>query len=386
MAILTLAANASGRGVCALNKRLLRIVLVLSASAFCLFAAAAALLARHDGVKRVLPFHRKHTGPESYTFSSTSRFAPLTVHDAATAGTQDLCASFPKDMLNVVQPVLKVGHSENQERLAAHFNTTSSCFTKDELLVVSDLDEVVHGHRTVDVLADLPVGYYNLTKNPDFRHYVAQSDMHQNGTLDHQTQKTIDGWILDKYKFLPMVERAWLARPDKAFYFFYESDTYVFWDNTFRFLQTFDPDAPIYMGSPSPGRHDEARHVETWFANGGPGVILSRGAIKALLHRRTDSNGHYTDPPLTERWQDVVAGECCGDSVLGWALWNVSVQLQGYWPMFNPHPLHGIPFSDLYWCQPALTLHKTLPRDMHSLWRWEYAQRTLHVSHHLSVC
>ncbi|KAG5979763.1 hypothetical protein E4U43_006842, partial [Claviceps pusilla] len=62
-------------------------------------------------------------------------------------------------MLNAVQPVLKVGHSENQERPAAHLNTTSSCLTHDELLVVSDLDEVVHGHRTVDVLADLLVGY-----------------------------------------------------------------------------------------------------------------------------------------------------------------------------------------------------------------------------------
>ncbi|KAG5913321.1 hypothetical protein E4U42_001278 [Claviceps africana] len=63
---------------------------------------------------------------------------------------------------------------------------------------------------------------------------------------------------------------------------------------------------------------------------------------------------------------------------MGWALWNADVQVQGYWPMFNPHPLHGIPFSDLYWCQPVLTLHKTLPRDMHALWRWEYAQRTPH--------
>ncbi|KAG6242792.1 hypothetical protein E4U25_002905 [Claviceps purpurea] len=374
MAIFTLAPDPIGRRGLSLNKRLLRI-LVLAVICFC----GGILILIHNGrFQRVLPFYRSHIGPDEYIFSSTSRFAPLTVDDAATASNEDLCASFPKYMSNIIQPVLKVGHSENQERLAAHFNTTSSCFTKDELLVVSDLDEVIHGHRTVDVLGDLPAGYYNLTKNPDFQHYISQRDMHKNGTLNEKTQKTIDGWILDKFKFLPMVERAWLARPDRAFYFFYEPDTYVFWDNAFRFLQNFDPDTPIYMGSPSPGRHDEIRDVRTWFANGGPGFVLSRGAIKALLHRRIDSNGHYIDPALTEKWQDIVAQECCGDSVLGWALWNATVQVQGYWPMFNPHPLHGIPFSDLYWCQPVLTLHKTSPEDLHSLWRWEFAQRTMH--------
>ncbi|KAG5914811.1 hypothetical protein E4U53_004591, partial [Claviceps sorghi] len=339
---------------------------------------AATLLARRDEAKRPGSFERNHTGPGHYPAASTSRFAPVSVVDAATASNEDLCSSFPKDMLNVVQPVLKVGHSENRERLAAHFNTTSSCFGRDELLIVSDLDEMVHGHRAVDVLGDLPAGYYNLSGNPDFRHYVSQRDMRRTGTLNPETQKLIDGWILDKYKFLPMVERAWLTRPGRAFYFFYEPDTYVFWDNVFRFLEEYDPDTPIYMGSPSPGRHDEARHVRTWFANGGPGFVLSRGAVKALLHRRADANGRYVDAALADRWQHVVAGECCGDSVVGWALWNAGVQVQGYWPMFNPHPLHGIPFSDLYWCQPVLTLHKTLPRDAHALWRWEYAQRRLH--------
>ncbi|KAG6003278.1 hypothetical protein E4U21_002205 [Claviceps maximensis] len=375
MAILTLAADPPGRNGCSLNKRLLRIVIILVG--VCLFGAAV-LLGRDNRLKRVLPFHHSHMSPESYMFTSTSQFAPVTVADAATASNQDLCASFPKYMLNILQPVLKVGHSENQERLAAHLNTTSSCFTQDELLIVSDLDEKLLDHRAVDVLGDLPAGYYDLSKNPDFQHYISQKEMRKNGTLNKDTQKTINGWILDKYKFLPMVERAWLTRPGKAFYFFYEPDTYVFWDTAFRFVQSFDPDTPIYMGSPSPGRHDETRNVKTWFANGGPGFILSRGAIKALLHRRVDSNGHYTDPALTEKWQDLVASECCGDSVLGWALWNVTVQVQGYWPMFNPHPLHGIPFSDLYWCQPVLTLHKTSPQDMHSLWRWEYAQRALH--------
>ncbi|KFG85474.1 hypothetical protein MANI_011751 [Metarhizium anisopliae] len=359
-----------------LTKRLARTMVVVLA----LLLTVGIMLTRYmyDRAESVLPFHRQHTGPAAYSFKSASRFSPVTFDDPEGMSRHDLCASFPSYLLNHVQPVLKIGHSENKERLDASFSSVSSCFNTDDLLVISDLDEVVHGHQAIDVLADLPADYYNLDNNPSFRNYTAQKEMRNNGTLNEETQTAIDGWILDKYKFLPMVERAWLAKPDKAFYFFYEADTYIFWDNVFRFLQSFDPDTPIYMGSPSPGRHDDEQDVETWFANGGPGLVLSRGAIKALLHRETDANGHYVDPHVTEKWQDLVAGECCGDSVLGWALWNVTVQLQGYWPMFNPHPLHGIPFSDSYWCQPVMTLHKTTPKDMIDLWHWEFGQRQLH--------
>ncbi|CAM1509026.1 Fc.00g027650.m01.CDS01 [Cosmosporella sp. VM-42] len=312
--------------------------------------------------------------PEFYPFTTTSSFFPVQI-DPTDKTTEELCATFPKYLLETIQPVLKMGHGENAAKVEAQFDSVSACFSKDDLLVFSDLDEKVRGHDVIDILADLPVDYY---ENSDFQNYIWQKEMKANGTLkEKEAAKRIDGWILDKYKFLPMVERAWKMKPNKPFYFFFETDTYVFWDNAFRFLQTFDPDVPIYMGSPSPGRFDEQTDIETWFANGGPGFVLSRGAIKALLHRRIGPSGQYLDPPLTEKWLELLKGECCGDSALGWALWNASVPLQGYWPMFNPHPLHSIPYSDSYWCQPALTLHKTLPSEMVDLWRWEFGRRQL---------
>lgn len=156
---------------------------------------------------------------------------------------------------------------------------------------------------------------------------------------------------------------------------------YVVWDNVFRFLSTFDPDTPVYMGSPSPGRHDDDRDIKTFFANGGPGYALSRAAVKALIHRDVAAHGQYSGPSVTERWYTLLEGECCGDSVVGWSLWNSGVALQGYWPMFNPHGLHVIPFGDLYWCQPIITLHKTSPKDMVDVWKWEFGQRKREVCH-----
>jgi len=161
---------------------------------------------------------------------------------------------------------------------------------------------------------------------------------------------------------------------------FYETDTYIVWDNMFRFLSTLDPAAPFYIGSPSPGRE------ETWFANGGPGFVLSRGAMDKLLSRdrpllegpRSGSQ-FVAAPPLTLRGMDLVKGDCCGDSVLGWMLWEAKVPLSGFFPLFNTYPVHGIPYTERSWCQPVITMHKSTPEDMLALWRWEHSTRKLGV-------
>ncbi|KAH7322729.1 hypothetical protein B0I35DRAFT_426322 [Stachybotrys elegans] len=284
---------------------------------------------------------------------------------------ENVCATFPKDeLLALVQPVLKMGHGERRDKIEAQFDTVCSCFSEDELLIYSDLGETVRGRRVFDILSALPESYFNPTAHPDIQHYDQQKQLQKSGRLDKDKEATrnINGWILDKYKFLPMVEKTWEQRPNSPFYFFLETDTYVFWTNAMRFLRTLDPDKPLYMGSPSPGRHDLETDETTWFANGGPGFVLSRGAVRALLKPKGSSS-------LTETWSSLLAGECCGDSVMGWALWNISIPLQGYWPLFNPHPLHGIPFGEHHWSQPPVTLHKTEPDDVRRLWQWEGRNR-----------
>lgn len=317
-----------------------------------------------------------------YPFETTSQFFPISM-DITRAKTADLCASFPSYLTQRIQPVLKMGHGESRDKIEAQLDSVSACFTADELLIFSDLDETVRGRAVIDILADLPESYRH--DNPDFDGYLAMQAMRRNGTLDVDATATraINGWKLDKYKFLPGVERAWAMRPGRDWYVFYETDTYIVWDNMFRFLSTLDPGKPHYIGSPSPGRVDESSRAKTktWFANGGPGYVLSRAAVEALLARRADgATGRYVDPPLTLRWLDLLRRDCCGDSVMGWTLWNVSVPVGGYWPMFNPHPMHGVPYSDLYWCQPVITLHKTTPGDMGELWRWEHSRRRRDVS------
>lgn len=154
----------------------------------------------------------------------------------------------------------------------------------------------------------------------------------------------------------------------------------MFWDPLFRYLQTKDPEIPLYMGSPSPGRQDEFERG-TWFANGGPGYVLSRGAIKKLLHRESDETGQYIDPPFTEKWRSLLPDtECCGDSVLGFVMWLNQVEMQALYPMFTQHLFHSLPYDAMRWCTPIFTLHKTTAQQMRDLFRFEFGIRSSDVS------
>jgi hypothetical protein len=144
----------------------------------------------------------------------------------------------------------------------------------------------------------------------------------------------------------------------------------------FRHLQSLDPDQALYFGSPSPGRWNDARDQGTLFANGGPGYVLSRGAMKKLLHRRSGPTGHYIDPPITEKWRYLLGDlECCGDSVIGWVAYENEIMLQGYYPMFTQHLLRAMPFTKETWCVPIITLHKPEPHEMRDLFKWEFSHR-----------
>ncbi|KAK1251387.1 hypothetical protein MKX07_006866 [Trichoderma sp. CBMAI-0711] len=156
---------------------------------------------------------------------TVSEFLPTSAHPE-TDSVPELCKSFPKHVLSRIQPVLKTGHGDDKERLNAQMDSTSACFTPDELIVFSDLDEEIRDHHAIDVLAHLPSSHYNATVFKMWEEYLAQKEMQSNGTLDTEAQvKHINGWALDKFKFLPMMERAWAMKPDRDFYVFYETDT-----------------------------------------------------------------------------------------------------------------------------------------------------------------
>lgn len=290
--------------------------------------------------------------------NTTSAFHPVSLPSNITAA--DLCASFPSHLITSrsIQPVLKMGHGENPSQIAAQLSTVSSCFAPEDLLIFSDLDQdLVVGHHAIDILAYLPPAYHD--GNPDLDSYRAlRALLEDGGEIEKDQDPTAKtGWKTDKYKFLLLIERAWTLKPGREWYVFYETDTYLVWDNVFRLLSLLDPAKPVYLGSPSPGREG------TFFANGGPGFVLSRAAMESLLS--------WGEESLAMRGMEMVKGDCCGDSVLGWMLFEAGVGVSGLFPMFSPWAGEGTPYTQRAWCQPVVSLHKTGAAGVEGLWRWE---------------
>ncbi|TQV93818.1 Chondroitin N-acetylgalactosaminyltransferase [Cordyceps javanica] len=369
-----------GSTPCSLFHKQFRRIVILAVTFIFLMAL---LNTRHHGN----PLRMKPAKPKPYpvslidddneprTMVTSSPFRPIAFPPGHNKTLQELCASFPRHLLDKIQPVLKTGFTDDPNRMLSQMESCSACFQPGDLLIFSDLDDTYQGHEVIDILATLPESYHDFEA---FKPYAEQKRLRDSGeaAANPDALKAIDGWKLDKFKFLPQVEKAWEMKPNRDFYVFYETDTYVFWDPLLRFLDTLDPDAPLYMGSASPGRLDEFGRP-TRFANGGPGYVLSRAAVKHLLHRRTSPTGFYLDPPLSAKHGNLLHDdECCGDSVLGFALWKSGIQMQALYPMFAQHPMQHLPFDAMRWCSPLFTLHKPSFDDMRAVFQWEFTSRS----------
>ncbi|KAJ6787121.1 hypothetical protein PWT90_06940 [Aphanocladium album] len=354
-----------------LSKRVQRNIVIALCAFFCFTMLTRSLRPGTSWGRPVIPLWPNILEP--YRMVTTSDFRPVSMspHNKTMA---ELCESFPNHLLQTIQPVLRTGLTDDPNRMPGQFDGASACFKPGELLIFSDAPGNISGHEVIDVLALLPDTYHSF---PEFQPYLEQRRMLENGSAEENPDilKKIDGWKIDRFKFVPAIEQAWLMKPNRDFYVFFESDTYVFWDNMFRFLKTLDPDVPLYMGSSTFGQRDKAFY-RTTFANGGPGYVISRGAMKQLLHREADRAGRYIGESFSERWRHVVNGdEPCGDSILGYIAWQSGIEMQAHYPMFTQHVFHTLPYDAMRWCSPILTFHKPTPEQMHGLARWEYGTR-----------
>ncbi|PNS20170.1 hypothetical protein CAC42_5620 [Sphaceloma murrayae] len=262
----------------------------------------------------------------------------------------DLCEGFPVHLLGRVQVVVKTGVGE-AAKTKAHLDTVTSCIPN--ILIFSDVETVIGSRKVIDVLADLPESYTH--ENPDFDTYLAQKkEYKEKGSVD----KTGEGWKLDRFKFLPMVERTYRMRPHARWYVFLETDSYWFWDSLFRLLHQLDPIEPHYIGSPSPGR-DGIR-----FAYGGAGYVMSQG----LMHRFI---GQYKTS-LSVQYEQWIKDDCCGDAVLAYAIEDrTGTRLEALYPTFAGDELHTLRLDKERWCIPLVAIHRLSPELMTRLWKWE---------------
>ncbi|KAF2475091.1 uncharacterized protein BDR25DRAFT_253904 [Lindgomyces ingoldianus] len=302
-----------------------------------------------------------------YSKKTKSFFPPLSSPSIGDPN-PDFCKGFPTKLLDDIQIVLKTGAGD-AAKSKAHLATVTSCITN--LIVVSDHTEKIGDHEVIDILAELPSSY--AVNSSDFEAYARNKKAQEEGSAVGYSR---EGWKLDRFKFLPMVDKAHEVNPRAKWYVFLESDVYYFWDTLFRLLDQLDPNDPHYMGSPTAGSDGR------WFAYGGAGFVLSQGLMKKLIPDKgkggSDSIAHR---PLSVRYEDWVKADCCGDAVLGYAILNATgTKMESLYPTFSGDELKSLKVDKERWCVPLLSLHRVSPEQMESLWKWErtrpYTQKT----------
>ena len=294
------------------------------------------------------------------------------------------CWSLPGANDTVV--ILRTGSTELQQKLPVHLSTTLRCYPN--YLIFSDYEEEYHGEHILDALESLHPDI--LATNPDFELYrrlkqdsrasLAESDLsHGQGDFRSITGNAENpGWKLDKWKFLPMMNRTLVEYPDMKWYIFVEADTFILWKQLLQWLASKDHTHPHYTGS-------QMFANGALFAHGGSGFAVSQPAMRMVVE-------HYTAHKA--ELEAIVDAHWAGDVVLGKAFQDAGVSFTNAWPMIQgdfPGLLayarpDGRPVADenvRQWCYPAVSYHHMTPSMMQDIWSFEQQWISRHdaVSH-----
>jgi hypothetical protein len=233
------------------------------------------------------------------------------------------------------------------------------------------MDEEIEGHAVHDVLG----GISDKTKqeHQDFNLY---RHLQKHGRKGLENQEVItaqsgsskgdylntdsNGWSLDKWKFLPMIDQAYQEMPSAKWYIFIEADTYLGWNNLLEYLSNFDATKPYYIG-----KHLYINDIE--FGYGGAGFVLSNPAMRKVSEHRSVRIRDY---------EDFTASHWVGDCALGKILEDVKVPLHRAFPHFQADSPASMDPATMkidrgLWCYPAITYHHVSPSEIEDLWRFE---------------
>jgi hypothetical protein len=249
--------------------------------------------------------------------------------------------------------IVKTGATALRERLPVHFKTTLQCI--QHYVVFSDMEEEFEGHYIHDVLSGVSA---EMKKSaPEFKFY---RDLHENRDrvtefMGENAAVQRNAWNLDKWKFLPVVERALQAKPDAKWFMFIEADTFLVWSNLLKWLAKLDWREPYFLGQP-------VTMAGQLFAYGGSGWLLSRPAIQRMTYHMASQNGDY------EYFTNKTS---FGDLILGYVLEQAGLGLTGAWPVIQRETPSTMEYTKDIWCYPVVTFHHIDALDIKSIWNLE---------------
>ncbi|KAI1818462.1 glycosyltransferase family 31 protein [Poronia punctata] len=272
-----------------------------------------------------------------------------------------VCPQSP--LVNDVLLVIRTGATESQEKLPVHFKTVLTCVP--DFVIYSDMDEIIDGNKVYDVLNEVNETIKNTA--PEFKLYNHLRSRGREG-LDYTTMfgsgpsGAVDnpGWKLDKWKFLPMIDRALRHKPKAKWFVFAEADTYFLWSNLVDYLRQLDHTKPYYLG-----KHMYASGI--LFAHGGSGFILSKPAMEKVAKHWKDNKSEIEQATL-KGW--------AGDMILGKALKDSGVDMFWAYPHLQGDGLTSLDWGvekleRRAWCFAAASFHHMNAEEITTLWQFE---------------
>jgi hypothetical protein len=307
-----------------------------------------------------LLWHVAGLGHKSHTFPTFNHFTPPLP-----------CHSLPG--ANETLVVFRTGSTELASRLPTHLSTSMRCFPN--YLIFSDVEETYHGEHIFDALEDVSTNI--LETNPDFELHqrlrqggrAALNSSELAGSPDKYASKTGKpenaGWKLDKWKFLPMLNKTLHERPNMEWYVFTEADGFILGSMLQQYLATLDSTQPIYAGNPMQIGPDI-------FAHGGSGFVVSRPAMWRLVNYYTAHKSEI---------EEITDSYWAGDCVLGKTFTDAGVPLTRAWPAFQSDYPGLVEYTRAdarpqgeklrVWCTTPVSYHHMSAAQVEEMWNYE---------------
>lgn len=252
-----------------------------------------------------------------------------------------------------IMVVLKTSATEIYDKLPEHLLTLFQC--TPHYAIFSDLDGVVAGHKVYDALENITAE--TRAKNKEFQYYDKIQEYGAEGQqlADLKGEGTKN---LDKWKFLPMVYRAYRMQPYAKFFVFIEADTSLSWTNLLQWTTRLDSRIPIYAGAPS-------NIGSIRFAQRGGGLLISNAAAKLYATAY--------DQKYVGKWENRTATECCGDVMVAIALAEAHVEFYSAFPLLQGETPATLDWTKRHWCAPVVSWHHMSPNEIDILWNFQQA-------------
>ncbi|KAH7397210.1 hypothetical protein BKA66DRAFT_453877 [Pyrenochaeta sp. MPI-SDFR-AT-0127] len=244
-----------------------------------------------------------------------------------------------------VMIVLRTSKAE-VDKLPTHLQSLLSCVPN--FAIFSDHSGEIDGFPIYNALES--IGSEAKRTHDEFREYQI---IHADAEHKPDPKRTKD---LDKWKFLPMVYKAFHLNPHAKFYMFIEADTSISWTNLLQWINRLDYRIPYYSGAPT-----FMNSVQ--LAQRGSGILLSQGALRRFAKSY--------DELYTTKWEVQVGKECCGDLLLAMALNDAHVEFYSSWPLLQGEQPHTLDYTTKHWCVPAISWHHINGDDLTNMWNQE---------------